>query len=94
MVLDSSDSTAHTAEHLEENTKFIFWDLSAVVKEESQASSISYTESGSFLNTSLINQEKKNNNSEAVKVQEAPYPFALTHFQYNQNVIVLSSTSL
>ncbi|XP_044506062.1 uncharacterized protein LOC123225834 isoform X3 [Mangifera indica] len=66
MVLDSSDSTAHTAEHLEENTKFIFADLSAVVKEESQASSISYTESGSFLNTSLINQEKKNNNSEAV----------------------------
>ncbi|KAJ0042120.1 hypothetical protein Pint_17833 [Pistacia integerrima] len=69
MVLDSSDSTILAAEHLEESTKFIFPDSSVVVKEESQASSITYTESGSFLNTPLTHQEKRRNNSEAVKLR-------------------------
>ncbi|XP_044468745.1 uncharacterized protein LOC123198170 isoform X3 [Mangifera indica] len=67
MVLDSFDSTVLPPEHLEENSKFIFSDSSTVVKEESQASSITYSESGSFLNTPLTHQEKKRNNSEAAK---------------------------
>lgn len=80
MVLDSFDSTVLPPEHLEENSKFIFSDSSTVVKEESQASSITYSESGSFLNTPLTHQEKKRNNSEAAKVQEALSPYALTSF--------------